>query len=245
MPLLEENNFLPDFNAIPPKVAVRAKLMWLNYPNNPTGAIATPEFFKDAVDFAKQYHILVAHDAPYADVCFDGYHAPSILEVPGAMDVCVEFNSLSKTYNMAGWRLGMTVGNAQVIRYLSTYKSQVDSSHFQPILAAGIEAMTGDQTWLEERNAIYQKRRDIVLKAVRDAGLYVHTPPAAIYVWVKLPKGQGSIDFCDRLLDEAGVSTTPGIVYGEYGEGFMRISLGSPTDQIEKAMQLFSDWMKN
>jgi LL-diaminopimelate aminotransferase len=157
----------------------------------------------------------------------------------------VEFNSLSKTYNMAGWRLGMTVGNAQVIKYLSTYKSQMDSSIFQPILAAGIEAMSGDQSWLEGRNAIYQKRRDIVLEAVREAGLYVHTPPASIYLWVKLPAGESSIDFSNQLLEDTGVSTTPGIVYGEYGEGFLRISLGSPTDQIEKAMSLFKDWMKN
>lgn len=245
MPLLEENNFLPDLNAIPPKVAARAKLMWLNYPNNPTGAIATLDFFNQVVEFAREYHLLIAHDAPYVDVCFDGYHAPSILEVPGSMDICVEFNSLSKTYNMAGWRLGMTVGNSQVIGYLSTYKSQMDSSHFQPILAAGIAALNGDQSWIEERNAIYQTRRDIVLKAVREAGLYVHTPPASIYLWVKLPDGEQSVEFCDELLEATGVSTTPGIVYGDYGEGFMRISLGSPTNQIEKAMLLFKEWMSH
>lgn len=245
MPLLEENHFLPDLKSIPPRIAARAKLMWLNYPNNPTGAIATREFFMEAVDFARQYGLLLAHDAPYTDVCFDGYHAPSILEIPGAMDVCVEFNSLSKTYNMAGWRLGMVAGNPNVIRYLSTYKSQVDSSHFQPMLAAGIRAMTGDQSWLEARNAIYQQRRDMVLAAMRESGLYAPTPPAAIYVWVRLPKGQSSIEFCNRLLEETGVSTTPGIVYGEYGEGYLRISLGSPTEKIRIAMERFKGWMKN
>ncbi len=245
MPLLAENGFLPELNNIPQDILKRAKLMWLNYPNNPTGAIASLSFYESAVEFARKNQIIIAHDAPYADVCFDGYRAPSILEIPGSKDVVVEFNSLSKSYNMAGWRLGMAVGNAQVIGYLHTYKSQMDSSHFQPILDAGVEALSGDQTWLEQRNQIYQERRDIVLTALRKAGFSVETPPAAIYVWARLPEGiTDSIKFCDLLLEEIGVSTTPGIVYGNHGEGFLRISLGTATNRIQQGMYRLVDWIQ-
>ncbi|HQF61240.1 MAG TPA: LL-diaminopimelate aminotransferase [Anaerolineaceae bacterium] len=245
LPLSRETGFLPDLDAIPEETARRAKILWLNYPNNPTGAIAPMAFLEKAVAFAKKYEIVLAHDAPYTDVCFDGYRAPSILEIPGAKDVAVEFNSLSKTYNMAGWRLGMAVGNAQVINYLHTFKSQVDSSQFQPILDAGIAALAGDQSWLEERNEIYQHRRDVVLQGLRAAGFTVDTPPAAIYVWAQLPAGEkDSITFCDRLLEEAGVSTTPGIVYGQHGEGYLRISLGTATHRIEEAMERITRWVK-
>ncbi len=243
LPILKENNFLPDLNAIPLEILRRAKILWLNYPNNPTGAIAPFEFFEQAVEFARKHQIVIAHDAPYADICFDEYRAPSMLQVPGAKEVVVEFNSLSKAYNMAGWRLGMAVGNAQVINYLHTYKSQMDSSHFQPILDAGIAALTSDQSWLEARNLIYQERRDIVLKALRQIGFEVDTPPAAIYVWAHLPQGEtDSIQFCDRLLQETGVSTTPGVVYGKHGEGYVRISLGTETDRIRQAMERVIAW---
>ncbi len=245
LPLSRETGFLPDLDAIPEETARRAKILWLNYPNNPTGAIAPMDFLEKAVAFAKKYEIVLAHDAPYTDVCFDGYRAPSILEIPGAKDVAVEFNSLSKTYNMAGWRLGMAVGNAQVINYLHTFKSQVDSSQFQPILDAGIAALAGDQSWLEERNEIYQHRRDVVLQGLRAAGFTVDTPPAAIYVWAQLPAGEkDSITFCNRLLEETGVSTTPGIVYGQHGEGYLRISLGTATHRIEEAMERITRWVK-
>ncbi len=245
LPLNRETGFLPDLDAIPEETARRAKILWLNYPNNPTGAIAPMSFLEKAVAFAKKYEIVLAHDAPYTDVCFDGYRAPSILEIPGAKDVAVEFNSLSKTYNMAGWRLGMAVGNAQVINYLHTFKSQVDSSQFQPILDAGIAALAGDQSWLEERNEIYQHRRDVVLQGLRAAGFTVDTPPAAIYVWAQLPAGEkDSITFCNRLLEETGVSTTPGIVYGQHGEGYLRISLGTATHRIEEAMERITRWVK-
>ena len=170
MPLTKENNFLPDFDAIPEDVAREAKIMWLNYPNNPTGAIADLEFFKRAVAFAKNFDILIAHDAPYCDLCFDGYEAPSILEVEGAKDVAVEFNSLSKTYNMAGWRIGMAVGNKEAIRLLANYKSQIDSSIFMPILDAGQAALTADQAWLVERIKIYENRRDVVYNGLKDCG---------------------------------------------------------------------------
>lgn len=244
-PLLEENHFLPDLEAIPAEVLKDAKILWLNYPNNPTGAIASLSFFEDVITFARKHRILVAHDAPYVDICFDGYTAPSLMQVPEAKDVAIEFNSLSKTYNMAGWRLGMAVGNPEVIDYLFTYKSQMDTSTFGPIFSAGVKALTGDQSWLEERNEIYKERRDLVVRGLKSAGFSLDTPHAAIYVWAKLPDGErDSIAFCSRLLEETGVSTTPGIVYGEHGEGFLRISLGTSTDRIREAMERIVDWKK-
>jgi LL-diaminopimelate aminotransferase len=245
VPLLKENGFLPDLDSIPGDILERAKLIWLNYPNNPTGAIAPFSFLEKAIAFGRQHHILIAYDAPYVDVCFNGYRAPSIMQVPGAKEVCVEFNSLSKAYNMAGWRLGMAVGNPQVIGYLHTYKSQVDSSHFQPVMDAGVAALTGDQTWLEERNQIYQQRRDIVIAGLQQAGFDVDVPPAAIYVWAHLPEGStDSVTFCDRLLEETGVSMTPGPVYGKFGEGYVRISLGTATDRIRLAMERLVEWVR-
>jgi len=245
MPLLHENHYLPDLDAIPEWVLEQARLMWLNYPNNPTGAVAPLAFFEKAVEIAKKYQILIAHDAPYVDICYDGYKAPSILQVAGAKEVAVEFNSLSKTYNMAGWRLGMAVGNSEVIRYLHTYKSQVDSSHFEAILQAGILALTGDQSWLEERNQIYQHRRDIALQGLRETGFRVETPPAAIYIWAHLPQGYtDSTAFCSQLLEEAGVSVTPGVVYGKYGEGYIRISLGVSTDRLIEAVERIKNWLR-
>lgn len=245
VPLTSEREFLPDFSSIPEEVLNRAKILWLNYPNNPTGAVANSDFFEEAVTFARHHHLLIAHDAPYTEICFDGYTAPSILQVPGANDVAVEFNSLSKTYNMAGWRLGMAVGNAEVIQYLFTYKSQMDTSTFAPIFAAGVTALSGDQTWLVERNDIYKTRRDLVVRGLRESGFTLETPKAAIYVWAHLPDGMtDSTDFCNRLLEETGVSMTPGIVYGQHGEGFVRISLGTETSRIDEAMQRLVKWIK-
>lgn len=243
IPLLRENGFLPDLNSIPDDILDRAKILWLNYPNNPTGAVASMAFFEHVVLFAKKYNILIAHDAPYTDVCFDGYNAPSIMQIPCARDVAVEFNSLSKTYNMAGWRLGMAVGNADVIDYLFNYKSQVDSSTFAPIYSAGVAALSGDQTWLENRNLVYKKRRDLVVQGLLKAGFTLEPPKAAIYVWAALPHGQkDSVAYCARMLEETGVSTTPGVVYGPHGEGYLRISLGTATDRVEQAMLRIVDW---
>ncbi len=245
MPLLEKNNFLPDLDAIPSEIADQAKLLWVNYPNNPTGAVADLSFFEKLINFAKKHQIFVAHDAPYVDICFDGYNAPSILQVPGAKQVCIEFNSLSKTYNMAGWRLGMAVGNAQVIKLIHTYKSQLDSSHFEPMLDAGIAALTGDQTWIIGRNKIYEERRNIIVDGLKESGFILTTPPAAIYVWAKLPQRfTDSAQFCNQLLEDTGVSTTPGIVYGEYGEGYLRISLGTDTERIREAVHRIKNWIK-
>ncbi len=243
MPILAENHFLPDLDAIPPSVLKNTKILWINYPNNPTGAVADITFFEKVIVFGKKHGILIAHDAPYTDICFDGFQASSIMQVPGAKDTAIEFNSLSKTYNMAGWRLGMAVGNPDVISYLNTYKSQMDSSHFAPILEAGIVALQGDQSWLAERNLIYKERRDIVLEGLRTLGFTVHTPPASIYVWAHLPNGKSdSISYCAKLLEDTGVSTTPGVVYGANGEGYIRISLGTATDKISQAMDRMTDW---
>ncbi len=245
LPLLDENGFLPDLDSIPQEVLAKAKILWLNYPNNPTGASGSLEFFEKAVVFGRENGILIAHDAPYVDVCFDGYEAPSIMQVKGAKDICVEFNSLSKTYNMAGWRLGMVVGNPQVLQYINTYKSQLDSSHFTPIMEAGAAALTGDQEWLEERNEIYQSRRNMVVNSLRAAGIEVSPPKAAIYVWSKLPHGIGdSMDFCSRMLEETGVSTTPGIVYGDHGEGYFRISISTDSERLKEAMNRVVAWCK-
>ncbi len=245
MPIMAENNFLPDLNAIPTAVLKKSRILWINYPNNPTGAVAELPFFEKVIAFGKKHGILIAHDAPYTDVCFDGYQASSIMQVPGAKEIAIEFNSLSKTYNMAGWRLGMAVGNSDIISYLNTYKSQMDSSIFASILEAGTIALQGDQSWLVERNLIYKERRDIVLEGLRALGFKAQTPPASIYVWAHLPEGRSdSILFCSKLLEETGVSTTPGVVYGAHGEGYIRISLGTATDRISQAMQRLMDWAR-
>ena len=245
LPIIEENHFLPDLKSIPQEVLLKTKLIWINYPNNPTGAIAPFSFFEEIIGFAKKNKIIIAHDAPYVDVCFDGYIAPSLMQVNGAKDVAIEFNSLSKSYNMAGWRLGMAVGNPNILNFIHTYKSQMDSSQFEPVIDAGISALTGDQTWLIERNNIYKHRRDIVVKGLKEAGFELNTPPAAIYVWAKLPKGHhNSLEFCNKLLEDTGVSVTPGIVYGEHGEGYLRVSLGTNTDRIREAISRIKNWIK-
>lgn len=245
LPLLTENSFLPDFSAIPSKIANKAKLLWLNYPNNPTGAVAPYSFFENAIHFALKNNIVIAHDAPYVDVCFDQYVAPSILEVPDAKEVAIEFNSLSKTYNMAGWRVGMACGHPGLIRLLKTYKSQLDSSHFKPIMQAAEIALLGDQSWINDRNAIYQSRRDIVVSALTSIGFKMENPKASLYVWARLPeKNQDSIEFCDALLRETGVSITPGVVYGPSGAGYIRISLVISAGRLTEAMERVKEWVK-
>jgi LL-diaminopimelate aminotransferase len=245
IPLLPGNGYLPDLDIIPESILEKAKILWLNYPNNPTGAVAPISFFEKAVKFATRHKLLIAHDAPYVDICFGGYVAPSLLQVDGAREVAVEFNSLSKTYNMAGWRLGMAVGNSTVISYLNTYKSQMDSSQFSPLLAAATHALTSDQEWIQERNDVYLERRDIVVRGLRASGFHVDLPDAAIYVWAQLPDGiTNSVEFCARLLEETGVSLTPGVVYGAYGEGYIRVSLGTATSDVKIALDRIQNWMK-
>ena len=245
MPLLAENAFLPDLDAIPANVAKRAKILWLNYPNNPTGGIADMGFFARAVDFAREHNILLAHDAPYTEVGFDGYMAPSLLQIEGAKDVAIEFNSLSKAYNMAGWRLGMAVGREDVVGLIETYKSQQDSAIFAPILAAGIVALDTDLEWITARNRTYQARRDVVLDGLHSAGLQVPVPQAALYIWVPLPEeAPSSLDFCASLLEDTGVSTTPGVVFGQHGEGYLRISLVTGIERLEEGTQRMAEWIR-
>ena len=239
MPLLAENNFLPDLDEIPGDVADRAKLLWLNYPNNPTAGLATLEFFEQAVAFARAHDILLCHDAPYTEVTFGDYRAPSLLQTPGALDVAVEFNSLSKSYNMAGWRVGIAAGNKQAVNALGKLKSNIDSGLFLAVQEAAETALLGDQEWMVERNAVYAARRDIVLEAIHTAGLKARTPQATLYVWAKIPAGFTSAEFADQLLDKQAVSVAPGSAFGACGEGYIRISLGKDTEKLREAMERF------
>lgn len=237
MPLLAENDYLPDLEGVPEDVARSAKILWLNYPNNPTGAVAPLEFLKRVVDFARQYDILVCHDNPYCDVVYDGYEAPSILQVDGARDVALEFNSLSKTYNMAGWRIAMAVGSPMAVEALARTKTQIDSGIFRPIQDAGVVALTGDQGWLEERNEIYRERRDLILETLAEIGLQARKPLASLYVWAALPEGTSSVEFAKLLLDEVGISVAPGSAFGARGEGYIRVSVGMGTQRVREAME--------
>lgn len=237
MPLQEANGFLPDLDTIPEDVARAAKIMWLNYPNNPTGAVAPMEFFERAIAFARSNGLLICHDNPYCDVVFDGYTAPSILQVPGAMEVALEFNSLSKTYNMAGWRVGMAVGSAVAVEALARTKTNIDSGIFIPIQDAAVAALTGDQSWLNDRNDIYRERRDLILAVLEELGIHAGRPNASLYIWARVPKGYTSADFATRLLEDAAISVTPGSAFGLHGEGYIRISLGMGTERIGEAME--------
>ena len=242
MPLKEENGWLPDLEAIPEDVARRAKVIWLNYPNNPTGAIADLGYFEQAVEFATDYDLAVLHDACYTDVTYDGYRHPSFLEVPGAMDVGMEFHSLSKTYNMTGWRLGMAVGNADMINALLVVKSNLDSGVPQAIQQMGIEALETSESWIDERNAIYQRRRDKVLSTLAEIGLEVDPPKASLYVWARVPEGFTSGDLAEQLLEECDVVVTPGASYGASGEGYVRFSLTIQDDLLDEGLRRLTAW---
>jgi LL-diaminopimelate aminotransferase len=234
--LAEERGFLPDLRSIPRDVARRARVLWLNYPNNPTAATAPLEFFQEVVDFAWENELLVCHDNAYSEVAYDGYRAPSFLQVNGAREIGVEFHSLSKTYNMTGWRIGMAVGNRTAIEALGRVKTNVDSGIFQAVQLAGIAALRGDQTWLEGRNQHYQRRRDAVVAGLRRLGIEVTPPRASLYVWGPVPAGMKSVDFSLRLLDEVAVWITPGVGFGPAGEGYFRVSLTTPDDRLEEAL---------
>ena len=238
LPLREENGYLPDLSGIPDDVLDRARLLWLNYPNNPTGAIAPLSFFEQVVDFARKHEILVCHDNAYSDVSYDGYVAPSFLAVEGAKEVGIELNTLSKAFNMAGWRLGMAVGNPEVLTALAQVSFNTSMGLFGPSQAAAIEALTGDQRWMLERNQIYQERRDIVVEGLRAVGLEPLCPKATLYVWAKLPPGHtDSLEFSKWVLDQTGVWLTSGIFFGPEGEGYVRASVTVPTDDLREAMK--------
>jgi len=235
MPLRAESGFLPDLGSIPEGALRRAKLMWLNYPNNPTSAIPTMEFLAQAIALAKEHNLLLCYDNPYCDVTFDGYVAPSILQVPGAKEVVLEFNSLSKTYNMAGWRVGMAVGSARAVEALARVKTNIDSGIFAPIQEAAAAALTGDQAWLKERNAIYQGRRDAVLDFLPAVGMRAEKPLSTLYVWASVPEGETSATFARRILERTGVWLTPGTAFGACGEGYVRIALTHPEARLREA----------
>ena len=237
MPLKRETGFLPDLDAIPEDVARRAKLLWINYPNNPTAAVAELDFFQRVVEFAKKYDIVVCHDGPYTEVAFDGYKPVSFMQAEGARDVGIEFHSLSKSYNMTGWRIGMTVGNAEVTNALMRIKSNVDSGIFQAVQLAGVAALEGPQDIIDHHNRVYQARRDRLIPALRKMGLEVDPPKASLYVWAKLPDGVLSGEFASRLIEESNVVVTPGRGYGEAGEGFIRCSLTVGDDALDRAIE--------
>jgi len=244
MPLTEENDFLPALEAIPEKITDKTKLLWLNYPNNPTGAVAEVDFFEKAVRFAGKHQLAVCHDAPYTEVAFDGYRPPSFLQAPGAREVGIEFHSLSKTYNMTGWRIGMAVGNAAMIDALFRFKSNLDSGIPQAIQRAAIEALNGTQECVAEHNATYQKRRDKLAKALNDMGLRAKLPKASFYIWARIPEGYTSAGFAAELLDKTNVAVTAGTGYGSAGEGYVRLSFSLPDDRLEEGIRRLLNWKK-
>jgi LL-diaminopimelate aminotransferase len=234
LPMPAERGFLPDLSAAP--VTERTKILWLNFPSNPTAAVADLETLSDAVEFAREHDLLLAHDAAYSEITFDGYVAPSILQVPGAKDVAIEFNSLSKFSNMTGWRIGMAVGNAEALRALGVVKTNLDSGAFTAVQRAGIVALDGPLDQLDELRAVYQRRRDVVIEALNGLGWSLKPPLGSIYVWLPTPEDRTSTEFADLLLDEAGVFVAPGTGYGSAGEGYVRISLTVSDDLLREAM---------
>ena len=242
MPLYERNGWLPELDAIPGPVADAAKLMWLNYPNNPTSAVATHEDLAAAVAYCREKDIALLHDAAYSEVGYEGYRATSCMQVDGAKDVSLEFHSLSKTYNMTGWRIGMAVGNSEMIRALFQIKANLDSGIPQAIQQMAIEALTGSQDCVDSNVEIYQRRRDRVIKALRTLGLTVDVPRASLYIWARVPEGFTSAELAARLLEETDIVVTPGSSYGQYGEGYIRLSLTTPDEQVEKGCQRLESW---
>lgn len=237
MPLLKENLFIPDFSKIPGEILRKAKLMFLNYPNNPTAAVADLSFLEEAVKLAHRYQIILCHDAAYTELCFDEFKPPSILEIPGAKDVAIEFHSLSKTYNMTGWRIGFAVGNPDIIAGLGQIKNNIDSGVAQAIQIAGITALLGDQTSLNEMRTIYQERRDLLLRGLKEVGFEVATSKATFYLWITIPSGFTSAEFTAHLLTKAAVVTTPGNGFGSSGEGYIRMALTVDKERIAEVVK--------
>jgi len=235
MPLKRENGFLPDLNAIDPEVAKKAKLIFLNYPNNPTGASATRSFFEELVEFAKENKIIVMHDNPYSEVYYDGKRSMSIFEVDGAKDVAVEFHSLSKTYNMTGWRVGAVVGNAEIVAGIGKIKSNIDSGNFGAVQDAGIVALKSPDKVVEDIRRVYKHRIDILYDCLSGLGFELEKPRATLYLWAWV--GGDSVAFSKRLLEETGIVATPGVGFGQYGEGYIRFSITQPTNLVEKAVE--------
>lgn len=237
MPLTKANGFLPDLNAIPKDVAKKAKLMWLNSPNNPTSVIMTKDYFKRAIEFAQDNQIIICHDAAYSEIYYDGKRPVSFMEVDGAKDVGVEFHSLSKTYNMTGWRIGFVVGNKAVVGALGRVKSQLDSGVFEAVQEAGITALGLDDSVTDGIRKVYQERRDTIVPGLKKLGLEVDAPPAAFYIWVTVPKGYTSTSFTAHLLEKAGIVTTPGNGFGAPGEGYVRMTVCTTKARLAEAVE--------
>tara|TARA_Y100001970_G_scaffold122667_3_gene152033 strand:- start:1130 stop:2296 length:1167 start_codon:yes stop_codon:yes gene_type:complete len=238
--LEEKNQYLIDFTSIPTNIAKKAKTLWINYPNNPTGAIAPISFFEEAVKFCKEFDIALLHDAAYTEVTYDDYVAPSILQIEGAMDVAMEFHSLSKTANMTGWRVGMAAGNKDMVNALMRVKSNIDSGLSQSNQYMGIAALKLSHDWYNQNNEIYKKRRDKVVDVLNSIGVKTVKPKGGLYIWTPVPKGYTSAEFAEKLLNEANVVVTPGNGYGDAGEGYIRLSLTIPDDQIDEGLSRLS-----
>ena len=238
IPTSEENGFLPDLSSVPKNIVKKTKLMFISYPHNPTSAIASKNFFREMVSFAKKNKIILIHDLAYSDIVFDGYKAPSVLQTPGSREVAVEFHTLSKSYNMAGWRMGFAVGNANILKSLAKTKSYIDFGLFKPIQYAAIKALTGPQDCVRKQVALYKRRRDVFIKALKDAGWNVPRPKATFYVWARIPDKYSaltSMEFVSMLIEEAGVAIAPGTGFGEYGEGYVRFALVEDEKRLKEA----------
>jgi LL-diaminopimelate aminotransferase len=243
MPLTPENDYLPDLEAIPENILRRAKMMILNYPNNPLAATATSEFFGRMVDLAKRYNFLVCHDFAYSDLCFDGYRPPSFLSIPGAKDIGVEFHTMSKSFCMAGCRVGFVVGNAQAVELLGRVKSNFDYGIFLPIQHAAVAALTGPQDCVAAMAAEYARRRDVIVEGFKAFGWQVPRPKASMYVWAPVPTKQDSFSFAAEMVEKAGVAVVPGIGFGSCGEGYVRIALVQPQDRLQQAVDRIRQWL--
>ena len=241
MPLLEENRYLPDFDKIPEDIAKKSKLMFLNYPNNPTSATADLDFWKKAVDFCKKYDILLCSDMAYSEMTFDGYKAPSVLQVEGAKDVAIEFYSHSKSYNMTGWRVGFVCGNADAVKALGTIKNNIDSGTFKAIQQAATTAFTVDEKYITDLNNMYQERRDAAEEGFKELGWDIKPSKATFYLWLPVPKGMTSEEFVTAMLEKAHVVVPPGNGYGKYGEGYFRVALTKDVETIKKCIQRMKD----
>lgn len=237
LPLTPSNHFQPEWDQIPEEMLQKAKLIFLNYPSNPTTATVDLSFFEEAVRFAKERHIPIAHDSAYHLITFDGYKAPSILQVEGAKEIAVELGSLSKTFNMTGWRIGYVVGNKEIIKLLSTYKSNVDSSQFIAIQKAAAYALQSDLACVERHNQIYKQRQLVMLEGLKNIGIDVKPPRGSIFIWAPVPKGYTSAEFASMVLEKTGVVITPGSAFGQYGEGYFRISLSVPDERLLEAAE--------
>jgi LL-diaminopimelate aminotransferase len=247
LPIKEEHGFLPDFDSIPADVVAKSKIMFLGYPHNPTTAVASLGFFKKAVSFCRKHRIILAHDLTYSDIVFDGYEAPSVLQIPEAREVAIEFHTLSKSYNMAGWRLGMAVGNADILRVLYKIKGYIDFGIFKPVQYAAIKALLGPQQCVHKQVALYKHRRDVMIKALKEAGWDIPMPKSTFYIWARIPDKYSaltSMEFVSLLIKETGIVVSPGTGFGEYGEGYVRFALVQGDEVLKEASRRIKKFLQ-